>query len=489
MTQQIRQQVEDVWHHHLGTLEDALDESIRGLQNLLRLDDYHRHGHEETKLKESLGPFGSSTLDLGALSGVLGSSGRSMPKERLAHISGLLEDLQKLHAFCQGMPAELPSANITDDEAEIHKLAETHLNEMAGIFAKLRLAQLEIHSKYKEAVHGPQFASFTWRNLNPTELSVCPPFIVDAEIGSESGPVLRKIMSLLESRKPIKVVALRKTLRKTYSPTSDPSVPATLAIEMIPVAMRGVYFLQSSVAAPDFHNRLFEGLTSPRPTLLSILGQKDNEDGAAFQLRAQKAMRSRAFPGLVYNPDRAPGFVACLELTGNPDMETDFSFAQFAMEQEEFASEFKEVSEDTDPRSLVKVSTYLELTRRQRTGKVPTVTITREDGSETTRVVSQTVVTQMSDQIHLWKTLKELAGVDNPFVKDTRAHLQAEFTAKEKALREDQEAALKQDRSDRERMAVASAVQRIVAHFTGVDASAIDVQQLLASVADNSGQD
>ncbi|NDV62605.1 hypothetical protein G0Q06_09095 [Puniceicoccales bacterium CK1056] len=488
MNSQIRQPVTDVWHHHLGTLEEALDESIRGLQNLLRLDEYHRHGHEQPKLKESLGPFGSSTLDLSALSDVLGSSGRLIPKERLERISQLLDDLQKLHKYCQSTPNKLPYADLEEDEAVIHQKAEKHLNEMARIFANLRIAQLEIHSKYKDAEHGPVFKEFTWRTLNPTELSVCPPFIVNAEIGSDSGPVLRKIMSLLESRKPIKVVAMRSTLKKTYSPTSDPSVPATLAIEMIPVAMRGVYFLQSSVAAHDFHNRLFEGLTSPRPTLLSILAQKKGEDGPVFQLRAQKAVRSRAFPAVVYNPDVARGFVTCFNLSANPEGPTDFNFAHFAAEEKDFAKEFSIPPDGTDPRNLVPVSAYLELTRRQRIGKLPSVTITGEDGSESTLLVSQSIVTQMSDQIHLWKTLQELAGVDNPFVMDTKATLTAEFGAKQKALLEHQQEELKKDSSHREQVAVASAVQRIVSHFTGVDASEIDIQKLLATVAENPGQ-
>jgi hypothetical protein len=488
MHKQIRQPVEDVWHHHLGTLEEALDESIRGLQNLLRLDEYHRHGHEQPQLKESLGPFGSSTLDLGALSDVLGTSGRLMPKERLDRISQLLDGLEGLRNYCQSTPDNLPSADIDEDETVIHEKAEKHLNEMARIFSNLRIAQLEIHSKYKDAEHGPVFEAFSWRNLNPTELSVCPPFLITAEIGCESGPVLRKIMSLLESRKPIKVVAMRTTLKKTYSPTSDPSVPASLAIEMIPVAMRGVYFLQSSVAAPDFHNRLFEGLTSPRPTLLSLLSQKENEDGPEFQLRAQRAVRARAFPAVVYNPDLARGFVACFDLSGNPAAQSEFNFAHFAAGEKDFSEEFTNPDSATDPRNLVPIAAYLDLSRRQRLGKIPTISITTEDGAETTKLVSQAVVTQMSDLIHLWKTLEELAGVDNPYVKDTKATLQAEFGAKQKALMEHQQEELQKDRAQREQMAVASAVQRIVSHFTGVDAAEIDIQTLLASVADNSAQ-
>jgi hypothetical protein len=249
--------------------------------------------------------------------------------------------------------------------------------------------------------------------------------------------------------------------------------------------MRGVYFLQSSVAAPDYHNRLFEGLTSPRPTLLSLLEQGDSENGSDYQLRAQRALRSRAFPAVVYNPDLARGFVACFDLSGNPESQAEFNFAHFAAGEDDFAGEFSAPDAKADPRSMVAVTSYLDLSRRQRVGKLPVIQLGDADGKEHTRLVSQAVVTQMSDQIHLWKTLQELAGVDNPFVIHTRESLTAEYGAKQKAMLKSQQEELQKDQSRREQLAVASAVQRIVSHFTGVDASAIDIQGLLATVAEN----
>ena len=63
------------------------------------------------------------------------------------------------------------------------------------------------------------------------------------------------MMSLLESRMPIKVAALRSSLRETHSATSDTSVPSTMTLETLPLAMRGVYFLQTCVAAADFQKQ------------------------------------------------------------------------------------------------------------------------------------------------------------------------------------------------------------------------------------------
>ena len=480
----IRQPVEDVWHHHCAALEEALDETIRALQNLLRLDEYHRHGHEASHLEETLGPMGSSSLNLDSLSEVLGkSSSRVMPEQRLERIHKLLERLESLRASCATSPDDYPSTDIEEEESVIHEKAEAHLNRVAEIFRNLRIAQLEIRSKYHPPSHDPIFENFNWRLLSPNELRMCPPFLIVAHLGSHSGRLLRKIMSLLESRKPIKIAILRNSLRKAYSPTSDPSVPATLAVETLPLAMRGVYFLQTCLAVPDFSKRLFEALTSPRPTLISLLGQKAGEDVVALRLRAERALRSRAFPAVVYDPDRARGFVSCFDLAGNPRSADGYTFAHFAAGEEEFATEFSLPPADLSADDFIPLGNYLELTRHQRIGKYPCIEIENEKGDKQTRLVSNALVTQSSDQLHLWKTLQEIAGVDNPHVKDTRESLEAAFGAQQKELIDTMQHDMEARQAQLQQAAVAAAVQKLVARLTGVEASSISLENLMAMAA------
>ena len=369
--------------------------------------------------------------------------------------------------------------DIEEPEETIHTRAEEHLNRMAEIFCTLRIAQLEIRSKYHPATHDAVFRNFNWRMLSPAELRLCPPFIILAHMGSRSGETLRKIMSLLESRKPFKITAMRACLRKEYSPTADPSVPASMAIEMLPLAMRGVYFLQTCVAAPDFAKRLFEALTSPRPTLISLLAQKDGEEEASFRLRAERAMRSRAFPGVVYDPDRARGFVSCFDLSANPEAVEGYTFADFAAGDEEYAAEFTDPPAEVSPQNLIPIAEYLELTRHQRIGKYPCVYQPGKDGEGMPKVVSPAIVTQTSDQIHLWKTLLEIAGVDNPYVRSTKETLEAAFDAEQKAIIDTLQQDMAKNQAHREQVAVASAVRSLVSKLTGVDAAQIDLQNLV----------
>ncbi|MEX0324577.1 MAG: hypothetical protein AB3N33_00675 [Puniceicoccaceae bacterium] len=476
----IHQPVEDVWHHHFSELDEALDETIRELQNLIRLDDYHRHGHEEEKLGDTLGPFGSSNLNLSSLSKVLGSSSsRCMPEERVNRINRLLEKLEAIKKSCAEETGKNPVMDISEEEERIHEKAEEHLNRMAEIFCSLRIAQLEIRSKYHPATHDPVFANFSWRLLSPAEFRLCPPFLIMANLESDSGRTLRKIMSLLESRKPFKIAAMRTSLRKVYSPTADPSVPASMAVETLPLAMRGVFFLQTCIAAPDFTKRLFDALTSSRPTLLSLLAQKDGEDEAAFRLRAERAIRSRAFPLVSYDPDKARGFVSCFDISDNPEGVGSYTFADFALGESEFSGEFTNPPADVPEDSLVPVGEYLELVRHQRMGKFPCVYVPGPDGQALPKVVSPAVITQTSDQIHIWRTLQEIAGVDNPHVNITKASLEAAFGAEQKAIIDNMQHDMEQKQSQREQVAVASAVQQLVAKLTGVDATTIDLQSLV----------
>lgn len=483
MESQIFQSVEDVLRHHFSAFEEALIETMSELKNLLRIDEYHRHGHEVPQLEEALGAFGSANINLASLSEVLGSSGspRLLEAERLQRIHQLVAKLEEIKESAFASAFASPSIiDIEEDEAVIREKAEAHFNQVADIFRNLSIAQLEIRSKYQASKHDPLFEHFNWRQLSPAELRLCPPFLVVARLGSESGSRLGKIMTLLESGKPIKVVAMRSTLRKAYAPASDPGVPAAMAVEMLPLAMRGVYFLQSCIAAPDFSKRLFEALTAPRPSFLSLLSPKDGEDEAAFLSRADRAMRSRAFPAVLYDPDLDGAFVSCFDFSSNPEAESDYAFADFAVGEEEFSGDFAEP--DAASGELVPISTYLKLNRHQRVGKSPCVYLPGDDEKKHPKLASQAVVTQASDQIHLWKTLQEIAGIDNPHVKKLKVTLEAKFGVEKEALRERLQEDLTKSKSRHEQAATAAAVRNIVSHFTGVDPSKIDLENQMAAI-------
>ncbi len=477
MHPQIIPSVENVWKRDLVALGGALDESLRALGNLLRLDEYHRRGHERPQLEKALGPFGAATLDLSSLSTVLGTAAeaRCLPEVRRARIETLMETVEELRCFCATPPDPLPGGDIGEDEEALGKKADEHFDCMAGIFRALRIAQLEIHSKYDPGEHDPFFDGFGWRQLTRSEQRLCPPFVITAEAGIG----LRKILSLLESGRPVKVAVLRADLCKRGPHVSDPSVATALSVEMLPLALRGAGFLQTCPAAVDFTERVSQALSLPRPGLISLLVPREDEDEASFHLRAVRALRSRAFPAVDYDPDRAPGFVSCLDLSSNPPEEEALTFAEFAAGEPEFAAEISDPPEGVSPGQLVPIAEYLELSRRQRIGKVPCLPPSDNAPEARPRCLSATLVARIADQGHLWRTLRELAGIDNPHVHATRAAVRVEMDARQKTVLEDLREEHASARAHQERVAVASAIRRLVIGFTGVEPSEVDLGKIL----------
>lgn len=490
MEYQIRQAVADVWHHHCATLDEAFTESIGELNDLLRVDEYNRHRHDPDQLERALGPFAETNLDPGSLSLVLGESKRTqaIAPERLKRVRALIQTLGEMKEAWSNAVPEFASIDIAKDESEILELAGEHLNRIGRVFRTLRIAQLEIRSKYDSKTHDAMFADFSWPELSPDELRLCPPFLVIARADDDRGAQLRKMMSLLANGMPIKIAALRSSLREAYPRASDSSVPSTMTVETLPLAMRGVYFLQTSVAAPDFQKQLFEGLTTPRPGLISVLCPRSDEEQVAFQRRSERAVRARAFPMCIYDPDRAERFVMCLDLSSNPspdtlwtnetlpgrdaegqpvEVEEAFTFAHFAASEAEFAAEISEPPAIAD--NLISMTEYLGCSRRQRARKLPFIKLAGKEGNIARKVVSPMIALQCADRLHLWRTLQELSGIDNPHVSTTRATLEKEFGAEQEAQLQDLRQEMEKDAARREQVAVASAMRRLVARLTGAE--------------------
>jgi hypothetical protein len=490
MNEQILVNIEEVWRQHRASLEEALTEAIDALQNLLRLDEHLRHGHDTEQLERALGPLASGNLDLSSLSRLLGQSTRSrvMAPDRIGRIEALIPALGEMKEAWSSTGLDTALIEMGDHEDVIRERAEAYLNRLALVFRALRITQLEIHSKYDSPIHDPVFANFDWRQLGPGEIQSAPPFLVVARLDDAPVPHLLKIMSLLDTGMPLKVVALRSSLRAVRSESSVLDVPPRLTIETLPLAMRGVHFVQSSTVTPEFEAHVLAGLATPRPSVISLLCPLADEDQVAFQIRAERAVRSRAFPLCVYDPDRDPSFVMCFDLSSNPtpdlpwttqvlsghdsngeaiELEQPFTFAEFAAFEPEFASDFTDPPAMSD--DLVPLTDYLGFSRRQRVGKLPFISLSDEDGAIVRKVVSPALVFQSSERIHLWRMLQEVSGIDNPHVKRSQTALRNELSAKHEAELESLRRELEKDVAVREKAAVAVAVRKLVARLTGID--------------------
>jgi hypothetical protein len=404
-----------------------------------------------------------------------------MAPERVERIEGLIPTLVEMKKVWSNTELDTASIEIGDDEDEVREQAEAYLNRLALVFRALRITQLEVHSKYDSRAHDAIFAQFDWRELGPGEIQSAPPFVVLARMDGDGARHLHRLISLLDTGMPLKVMALRSSVR---------AAPTQLTIETLPLAMRDVHFVQSCSIVPELEKQVLACLAAPRPGVVSLLCPRGEEGQAAFQTRAERAVRSRAFPICVYDPDRDPSFVMCFDLSSNPsperpwtmetlsgrdsngqpiELEQPFTFAQFAASELEFATELTDPPANSD--HLVPLGEYLGFSRRQRVGKLPFISLADQAGALVRKVVSPALVRQSSERIQLWRVLREISGVDNPHVKRGQTTVQDELRAQHEAELESLRRELENDVSRREKAAVVSAVHTLVARLTGIDPS------------------
>ncbi len=222
--------------------------------------------------------------------------------------------------------------------------------------------------------------------------------------------------------------------------------------------------------------------------MISVLCQRDDEQQAAFQSRAERAVRARAFPMFTYDPDRDKRFVLCFDLSSNPSLDTPwatdtllnhdsqeqaieveepYTFAHFAASEPEFAAELSDPPATDD--KLVSLTDYLELTRAQRVGKLPFISLAGDDGSIVRKVVSTGLALHSSERLHLWRTVREIAGIDNPYVNTSRTALEKDLRAQQEALLETLRQEMEQSATRREQDAATAAIRKLVAHLTGIE--------------------
>jgi hypothetical protein len=323
--------------------------------------------------------------------------------------------------------------------------------------------------------------------------------VVVARADGQGGAALLETVSLLETNLPITVLLLPSGVHREFEVGTDTVVPAALSVEMLPVAMRGVHFAQTCSVVDGFAAQCFGALEAPGPSVLSVFTARDGEEAETFAKRAEAAIRSRAFPIISYDPVRADRLVDCLDLTSNPALdetwttetlrgsdpaghtiehEEAYTFAHFASEEPELASAFTDPPEDAD--DLVPMAEYLDLDRQQRAGKQAFIRMKDEQGGIVRKLVSDEVVLQCAARRNLWRTLREVSGLDNPQVEAARATLARELSAQQQASADQLRAEVDRIRAEmeatmaeRERAAVANALRNIV---TTLAARAADEQ-------------
>jgi pyruvate-ferredoxin/flavodoxin oxidoreductase len=496
MKQQIVEIAKGYWKDRIPALLKVVEDGARQIENILVLEDYYRNARkEEGRLQRSFGRFASGALDFKSLSSVLqqGYDSRTMQKDRYQRILAIARDLEKLRKSYQGNPPACRFLDLEEGAQAIFGAFESHIEGVARAFGLLRRARLEATGKFEAAEHEAFFQRFNWRQLDNSEMELCPPFVVFSRREAHFSEYLGKLLELVTSGKPLKIFVLRPGFFTGVVETGRAAALRSASdIELLFLSLRNIYFLQTSLAGPNgMVEAIGQGLHSPRPAVFSILNDGALNNGTSE--RASQALLSRAFPHFVYDPDRASDFVSCLDLGENtaPEemwskasleyvsedgetqhLERPFTFADFAVTEKEFQDQFTPLPASVAESATVPLVDYLAMTPEARLGKTPFIFHLDQEKHLVKLVPSQSMVAQTADKLHLWHTLQELGGIKNPFVQAAEQRIKEQLTAEREKSLSEQKSQLEAQLKARESEAVAAALRNLALRLTGMSTAA-----------------
>lgn len=427
------------WMSQVGDFAEELAELVHRLESRLQAEFARSAGALSAQhLQASVATGREDELDFDVLSSLLVTSERApeMPlrrQERMRRALGVLKKLQPLFDTRVPFEGEPPVLLDTmtescDDALSLHQgLSQT----MVGFFAALRIARLELAEAYLERLYDPFFARFCADDLEDEERRLCPPTLLVLGATSISAADQRKVIDLLNSGMPIKVLALIPDVCNAHF--GDDDLPGCGWIAQLPqmvMTLNRAYVLQTTNANVE---HLLEGLASglryAGPALFSIYaGSGLTNPGLSPYLVAASALESRAIPALAYDPSAGETWAERFSLDGNPDLDEDwaadeyagsrlpFTIADFLAGDSRCAQYFRRISDDLSNDSLIPVGDFLSLAAHAQRGKLPFLVMIDQHGEAHRVVPSRVIVRAAQHARRNWHSLQELAGINNSHV-------------------------------------------------------------------------
>jgi len=356
---------------------------------------------------------------------------------------------------------------------------EGHMRKMSDGFVAVRRAELELDGSYDPEEHEPFFAKFDWHQFTDEEFAMCPPIFATGGDGAMLDIGFQNLSRLLASGKPIRVMVLDT---QVYSNTGGQACTSGFTgqvsdmaaygkaqhgkeetrkeLALIAMAHRNVFVLQSSQASPaHLLGGVLRGLNSRLPAVFALHTPCPPEHGLGDDQppdAAKLALESRSYPLMIYDPSQGEKLSQRVELDGNPSVdelwpEYDLHYvdesgaeqtmtlplttADWAATEARFKKHFKRVKPDADEDSLVPFHEFFHMSAEDREGKTPFIYVLEPDKRLGRMTVSAEMLILAEDRVHVWRTLKEMAGLD----EEVAAEAEAEFAEQAEQIKAEYE--------------------------------------------------
>jgi ferredoxin len=492
-----------------------INNCIRGLKELFEVEwGKSVESIEPAQARDSVGP-GATLFDAAALSEVMDHSHgtRQMSAERrqrIQRVLALLEGWQDDPVLVRFVhDSSLNCEWLQDDDALVDEengdpctrataLFDQQAQRLAGLFAAVRIAQLEINGIYDPIIHDPWFASFDWEGFTHDELLLVPTVIAVESadrVAREGRPAFSRLLS---SGRPVQIlIRVRPSGNPGAAPDEDPFHNYRTELGYLGIAHRQAVVAQTSAARHQHMLDCYLGALDATRTSLHLINTGLRPAGRLLPLNAWlvagAALEGRAHPFFRVNPQAGDYAAVRMYFGDNPqedkdwpehpfhyqdengnqvELELAFTFADYALLIEDMHEHFRIIPPGCDSEALVPMQDYLTMQPDEAYQRVPFVWTVDGNALLHRLVVSRELAMACLDRLNFWHTLQELAGVRNRYVERAIEQTRQQEQELARSAREQLQA---EHRAEVERVsseAAGEAMQRLTDILLGLDFSA-----------------
>jgi len=488
------------------------------LRDVLRIDDAKTpKGHRAEAIGGTVGDS-AAHFDAEALARVLGPARGAEPMEairraRLDEVAQILGHHLSRHQAPRitvvnhdKAPSSWQAEDVTWQqvgEADVCRAAWTIFDDQAAqcaqLFGAIRVARLELAGAYDPVRHDALLESFDWRAFSPQEMLCVPPVLAVASAEDLATTGMLDLSRILLSARPVRVmVTVQPSTNPGLAPDDDPLTSGRFELAYLGVSHREALVHQSAAARPEhLLDGFLRGLDATGCSLHVVAGGLTSPGQPlrlGSYLHVSAALEGRAHPLFLYDPQAGATWARRFEFAGNPQPQADwpvydmpcrdaqgreqrvpvaFTFADSVLPDARYRDHFRVAPARCGSEKLIPISEYLTLLTDDANDRIPFVWATDERGQLHRVVISRDLTWACQDRLDYWRTLQELAGVRNEYVREAvaceRERLEAEFEAERQQLAEAHADVLERVRTEASR----DAMQRLAAALVATDASSL----------------
>ncbi len=434
------------FHHDLARL-------VLKLSDILRAAFSHSQaGREPQSLKASVGGSHQDAFDFDALSRIVG---KGVPQDelpsarraRLLHALGVLEsqrfypppkpaDLTDLAALAEGDAAAEYFSFRFDNCRDAAEAFRQRLPEVLQLVKAMAVAELEAKGGYVEAEHDFYFDALDEHALSADDLARFPDYLVCIPPDRNDAPENTRLMALLSSGLPAKVLVQTSELLEDASIGAGQFAFGVRSARLATAAMGlgGMFVLQAGASnLYALKGQIARGLACRGPALFSVFAAPSQE-GATLPpyLSAAAAMQSRAFPAFSYDAAAGGDWATRFSLENNPQPEADwpletleyadttlqrasescaFTFADFLLCDPRCSPHFARVPRERWNAAMLPAADWLVLPEQEAGQRVPYVLAVGPDDVLQRVIVDARLMQATRRCLLLWRRLQEHGGV------------------------------------------------------------------------------